>query len=63
MLKFNLHVQYEVFKKWADTYSGSIVLLNSNSLETCESIMKERQIQNLKNSDVKLPVRIETEEQ
>ena len=47
-------------KKEADVYSGSIVLFNSNSLKKCQSILKARQIQNLKYSDIKLPVTIDS---
>ena len=46
---------------WLDyAYTGSIVLFNSNSLKKCQSILKARQIQNLKYSDVKLPVSIDS---
>ena len=47
-------------EKEADTYSGSIALFNSNSLKKCQSILRARQIQNLKYSDVKLPVSIDS---
>ena len=57
-LKFNFFIATicRRHEKETDPYSGSVVLFNINSLKKCQSILKARQIQNLKYSDVKLPV-------
>ena len=59
-LKFNFVIGRIccLHEKEADAYPGSIVLFNSNSLKKCQSILKARQTQNLKYSDVKLPVSV-----